>query len=130
MPNRQVNTSKSQKRRANKQVSNLNFNILPALKTRSKPSSNLIIILCWNIRGISTKLQYKRLRDYLPKFLIFGFVETIEDKHFALIINGFEYYNFSRKHRHSNAKRASRGIGILLANTLFALTTRHTVTKS
>ena len=74
--------------------------------------------MCWNIRGISTKLQDKSLRDYLSKFSIVGFVETMKDKHFAININEFVYYNFPRKHRHSKAKRASRGIGILIANWL------------
>ena len=84
----------------------------------SNPNSNLINILCWNIRSISTKLHDKILRDYLSKFSIIGFVETLKDKHFALNINGFEYYSFPRKHRHTKAKRASRGIGILIANWL------------
>ena len=84
----------------------------------SNPNSNLINILCWNIRSISTKLHDKILRDYLTKFSIIGFVETMKDKHFALNINGFVYYNFPRKHRHTKAKRASRGIGILIANWL------------
>ena len=118
MPSRQVNTSKSQERRANKRVSNLNCITPPTLKTRSKPNSNPINILCWTIRGISTKLQDKRLRDYLSKFSIIGFVVTMKDKHFAVNINGFVYYNFPRKHRHYKAKRASRGIGILIANWL------------
>ena len=118
MPIRQVNTSKNQERRANKWVSNLNCITPLTLKIRSKPNSNLINILCWNIRGISTKLQDERLRDYLTKFSIIGLEETMKDKHFALNINGFQYYNFPCKHRHSKAKRASRGFGILIANWL------------
>ena len=118
MPSRQVNTSKSKERRANKRVSNLNCITPPILKTRSKPNSNPINILCWNIRGISTNLQDKRLRDYLSKFSIIGFVETMKDKHFAINITRFVYFNFPHKHRHSKAKRASRGIGILMANWL------------
>ena len=88
------------------------------LKKPLYPNSNQIDILCWNIRGISTKLQDKKLRDYLSKFSIIGFVETMKYKHFALNIKGFEYYKFPRKHKHSKAKRASRGIGILIANWL------------
>ena len=42
----------------------------------------------------------------------------MKDKHFAINIKGFVYYNFPRKHRHSKAKRVSRGIGILIANWL------------
>ena len=40
----------------------------------------------------------------------------MKDNHLALNIIGFAYYNFPREHRHSNAKRATRGIGILIAN--------------
>ena len=116
IPSREVNLPKSQERRANKRVSNLNCITPATLKDRCNPNSNLIDILCWNIRGISTKLQDKRVRDYLSKFSIIGFVETMKDKHFALNINGFEYYTFPCKYRHSKAKRASRGIGILIAN--------------
>ena len=65
-------------------------------------------MLCWNIRGISRQLQDKRLRDYFAPFSIIGFVETMKNKHLDLNINGFEYFNFPRRHRHSKAQRASR----------------------
>ena len=57
IPSSQVNTPKSQEGRANKQVSNLNCITPPTFKNHSHPNSNLNDILCWNILGISTKLQ-------------------------------------------------------------------------
>ena len=48
-------------------------------------------------------LQDNRLYNYYPKFSIIEFLETMKDKYFTLNINGFLYYSFPRRHRHSKA---------------------------
>ena len=69
-------------------------------------------VVCWNIRGIGTKLEQQDNIDFLFQNDIVILTETHKDPGFSIHIPGYIYKNFSRHTKHAKAKRYSGGIGV------------------
>ena len=71
----------------------------------------------WNINGLTaTKLSECVLGGFLKSFHVIMLCETWSDGSESFELEGFDYYDFPRKYRHKNAKRASGGLGLFVNN--------------
>ena len=71
----------------------------------------------WNINGLTaTKLSDCVLGGFLKSFHVIMLCETWSDGSDSFELEGFVYYDFPRKYRHKNAKRASGGLGLFVNN--------------
>ena len=77
-----------------------------------------IKVVCWNIRGIGTKLEQQDNIDFLFQNDIVFLTETHKDPDFSIHIPGYIYKNFSRHTKHAKAKRYSGGIGVFYKQSL------------
>jgi len=80
-----------------------------------------INVLCWNIRGMTDKMNDPDTQSALFRYDIIMLTETHSEQQTEDLYNcipGFSYRDFPRKFKHRNAPKASGGIGIYVRSTL------------
>lgn len=78
----------------------------------------IVRFLAWNIHGLGDKLEERCMYEYISKYDIIIFLETMKLDNYSVNVNGYIYKHFQRKFQHPRAKKASGGIGILIRSDL------------
>jgi exonuclease III len=78
-----------------------------------------IKFMIWNINGLGDKLSNKDFLDYVSKFELVIFLETMKLDTFVPSLNNFEYKHFQRKFKHPRARKPAGGIGVIIRSDLF-----------
>jgi exonuclease III len=71
-------------------------------------------VMVWNINGLGCKLSNKDFLDYVSRFEIVIFLETMKLDTFVPVLNNFEFKHFQRKFQHPRARKPAGGIGIMI----------------
>ena len=89
--------------------------IARTLVQTSSDADNCLTICCWNINGLSDdKLMDDVLGNKLKIYDFILLLETWARKCDLFEIEGYDFYNYPRNHRHQNARGASGGLGIFV----------------
>ena len=86
--------------------------------------------MIWNIHGLANKLDSKEFVEYINKYDIVVFLETMKRDPFEPVIRNFEFVHFQRKYQHPRARRPAGGMGIMIRTTLTNTNTVTIVKKS
>ena len=93
-------------------------------------NSRQLKFMIWNIHGLANKLDSKEFVEYINKYDIVVFLETMKRDPFEPVIRNFEFVHFQRKYQHPRARRPAGGMGIMIRTTLTNTNTVTIVKKS
>ena len=81
-------------------------------------NSRQLKFMIWNIHGLANKLDSREFVEYVSKYDVVVFLETMKLDTFKPIISNFEFLHFQRKYQHPRARRPAGGVGVMIRTDL------------
>ena len=75
-------------------------------------------IMVWNIQGLGDKLKDIDFIQYISKYDMVIFLETMKLDSYSPCTSDFVYKHFQRKYQHPRARKPAGGIGVLIKSSL------------
>ena len=81
---------------------------------------NTLTIMVWNVQGLSDKMKDNDFVNYISKYDVIIFLETMKLDNYKPELDDYTYKHYQRKYQHPKARKPSGGIGILIKTGLFS----------